>query len=370
MAADGREMIAGSALAIAEINARGGVGGRRVEQIVVDIDPGDEASVILALESLGRRRSTRSPAAGSTPSRRLSTPGAERMPYLNAFTSENVAALVRNDPTRYGSVFQVCATRRGTAPVSSARSTRLSQMVGGNRVAAAFCSSSSRRSLRGWPRRRRLLPPSVRDGRSTASTRSRPRSRAGTPARAHPGLRSCSRDADSPGTRGGSCIPAAVRRPSHRRARVPRVLTVDPAFLEHAGTAAEGVLWSTVTGSYGDAIGTGFVQRFERAFGRRPGRSYAGIAYDEVHVLAGAWTCVGNPRRFSQVADDLARVPYRGSTGCTTWEGRPTARSPTPAPLATRPSVRHTSCCRCRTVRTGCSCPTCTPRRASARHRG
>ena len=35
---DGREMVNGSALAAAEINASGGIGGRRIEQIVVDMD--------------------------------------------------------------------------------------------------------------------------------------------------------------------------------------------------------------------------------------------------------------------------------------------------------------------------------------------
>jgi branched-chain amino acid transport system substrate-binding protein len=88
-----------------------------------------------------------------------------------------------------------------------------------------------------------------------------------------------------------------------------------PAYVAEAGDAAEGVLWSTVTGSYGDAIGRGFAQRFQQRFGRRPGRSQAGIAYDEVHLLAGAWRRVGNPRRFGEVAEELARVPYRGVNG-------------------------------------------------------
>ena len=30
---------------------------------------------------------------------------------------------------------------------------------------------------------------------------------------------------------------------------------------------------------------------------------------------AGAWRRVGNPRRFREVADELARVPYRGVNG-------------------------------------------------------
>jgi branched-chain amino acid transport system substrate-binding protein len=34
-----------------------------------------------------------------------------------------------------------------------------------------------------------------------------------------------------------------------------------------------------------------------------------------VHLLAGAWRRLGNPRRFDQVSAELARVPYRGVNG-------------------------------------------------------
>jgi hypothetical protein len=52
-----------------------------------------------------------------------------------------------------------------------------------------------------------------------------------------------------------------------------------PLFRRDAGGAAEGVLWSTVTGTYSDAIGRAFRRRYAEAFGRPPGRSLAGSAY-------------------------------------------------------------------------------------------
>ena len=88
-----------------------------------------------------------------------------------------------------------------------------------------------------------------------------------------------------------------------------------PEFLELAGGAAEGLLWSTVTGTYGDPVGQQFVNRYLRAHGRRPGRSHAGIAYDEVHLLAQAWAAVDNPRDFGSVADRLRALRYRGVNG-------------------------------------------------------
>ena len=60
LSGDGEEMVLGSALAVTELNARGGIAGRPVEQIVVDVDPldpsqrGDRARVAGRLRG-GRR---------------------------------------------------------------------------------------------------------------------------------------------------------------------------------------------------------------------------------------------------------------------------------------------------------------------------
>jgi branched-chain amino acid transport system substrate-binding protein len=88
-----------------------------------------------------------------------------------------------------------------------------------------------------------------------------------------------------------------------------------PQFLELAGSAAEGLVWSTVTGTYADVLGSRFAGRYARAFGRAPGRSHAGITYDEVHLLAGAWASVGSARDFDGVAAHLRHGAYRGVNG-------------------------------------------------------
>jgi branched-chain amino acid transport system substrate-binding protein len=55
--------------------------------------------------------------------------------------------------------------------------------------------------------------------------------------------------------------------------------------------------------------------RYAQAYGRPPGRSHAGIAYDEVHLLAQAWSTVDNARDFTGVAERLRRQTYRGVNG-------------------------------------------------------
>jgi branched-chain amino acid transport system substrate-binding protein len=88
-----------------------------------------------------------------------------------------------------------------------------------------------------------------------------------------------------------------------------------PEYLELAGPAAEGVVWATMTGLYGDRIGAGFVHRYRDAYGCEPGRSIAGLTYDQVNLLTSAWARVGNPRAFDAVTDELRRLTWRGVNG-------------------------------------------------------
>jgi branched-chain amino acid transport system substrate-binding protein len=103
--------------------------------------------------------------------------------------------------------------------------------------------------------------------------------------------------------------------------RLPEVLVYAiyapsvPEFLELAGQASEGLVWATVTGTYSDRLGRRFCADYARAFGRPAGRSHAGIAYDEVHLLAQAWMAVPNPSQFPAVASQLRRLRYRGVNG-------------------------------------------------------
>jgi branched-chain amino acid transport system substrate-binding protein len=103
--------------------------------------------------------------------------------------------------------------------------------------------------------------------------------------------------------------------------RLPRALVYAiyapsvPEFLELAGPASEGLVWATVTGTYSDRLGRRFRADYAQAFGRPAGRSHAGIAYDEIHLLAQAWMGVPNPSHFAAVANQLRRLRYRGVNG-------------------------------------------------------
>ncbi|HEY2789023.1 MAG TPA: hypothetical protein VGI72_06165 [Gaiellales bacterium] len=88
-----------------------------------------------------------------------------------------------------------------------------------------------------------------------------------------------------------------------------------PSFRRDAGHAAEGVIWSTVTGTYSDRLGESFRRRDRESFGEPSGLSLAGSAFDQVHMLALAWSRAGDAHRFAAVSADLRRVSHRGVNG-------------------------------------------------------
>jgi branched-chain amino acid transport system substrate-binding protein len=109
---DGREMVNGSALALAEINGSGGIGGRRVEQLVVDVNIFSAESVAQAFGRLidaGVDAITSSYLFAGMDVARMMAAG-YGAPYVHAMTSELQAQIVRDNHAEHAGVFQVCPT--------------------------------------------------------------------------------------------------------------------------------------------------------------------------------------------------------------------------------------------------------------------
>ena len=89
-----------------------------------------------------------------------------------------------------------------------------------------------------------------------------------------------------------------------------------PEYLQLAGSAANGVLWSTVTGSIlDDVIGQKFANGYQQKFKQNPGLANAGGQYDLVHMWALAAGSVGDPYDFKRVNHAIANMTYRGVNG-------------------------------------------------------
>lgn len=87
-----------------------------------------------------------------------------------------------------------------------------------------------------------------------------------------------------------------------------------PEFLQLAGKAAEGFIWSTVLGVYNDKQGAEFRKKYAAAHPGIIGLCYTGSAYDTMYILKNAWSAV-DPEDFKGVCDYIRTHTYRGVTG-------------------------------------------------------
>ncbi len=313
---DGQQMVKGSALAIAEINARGGIGGRLIEQVVVDADIFSPDGVERAFRRLFDSDVDALTSGYVFPENVAARLAAEYgAPYVHAMTSQSQAEIVRDNGAVFRNVFQVCPTEvnygpgfirfldhecaRGWQPPSRRIAfvdTDLpsGQMVNARTVSAAEQSGweiSSARTVSAigadWSaliaELERLEPAAVMIAQFLAGELA-----------AFQGIAA----ARLPGT-----VIYAIYAPSV------------PEFLEAAGQHAEGIVWATLTGTYSDSIGRRFRADYSEAYGEPPGWSHAGIAFDEIHLLARALMAVQHPRDFAAVSRELRRLRYRGVNG-------------------------------------------------------
>lgn len=315
--ADGLEMRGGAALAVAEINAHGGIAGRPIEQIVVDTDIFSAQGVESAFQQLAAA-DVDAITGGYVFAEEAARDAASAYgaPYLHATTSERQVERIRDDPDLYGRIFHVCPsevhygsgfirfldnlTASGRWRPASRRLLFVECAVPSGQMANDATAAAAGQSGwlidhvevvpavgANWPEVMRVIH--QRDPAAIMITQFLPSE-----------LADFQRTFVADPT---DSLIYAVYSPSI------------PQFLECAGPIAEGLVWSTVSGTYGDLIGASFAERYQASYGRLPGRSHAGIAYDEVHLLAQAWAAVGNPRSFAAVAAQLRRAAHRGVNG-------------------------------------------------------
>ncbi len=89
-----------------------------------------------------------------------------------------------------------------------------------------------------------------------------------------------------------------------------------PQYLQLAGSAADGVIWSTMIGTItADSFGQDFVSKYTKRFSEAPGLSLAGGYYDTVRIWARAVEDAGDPFNFKAVSAATAAQVFRGVSG-------------------------------------------------------
>ncbi|MDL5159782.1 ABC transporter substrate-binding protein [Actinomycetospora termitidis] len=318
-AADAREMEQGARLAIEELNAAGGVAGRRLELRVADVDPQDATTVAAGFEGL-LAADVDVLTSGYLARQDLAhdLAAAAGVPYLHAATSGLMEQRAAEDPGRFSRVFQVCPSDVHYGPhfvdVVSGLRDRGTWRPGSRRLLAVrqpawdlvdlgLSAAADHAERRGWAL-------TVEAPRAGGWREAGARAAGDDPAAVmigsylvddHVAFVEGFRDA------GGAGLLYGIYAPSV------------PEFRLRLGDRADGILWATTTGTYPDRLGRSFAARYARRFGVVPGRSHAGIAYDRVRLVAGAWAAA-DFRDFSAVADHLRASVYRGVNGAYSFD--------------------------------------------------
>jgi branched-chain amino acid transport system substrate-binding protein len=89
-----------------------------------------------------------------------------------------------------------------------------------------------------------------------------------------------------------------------------------PEYLKLAGSAADGVLWATTTGTIvDDDLGQRFVAAYKKAYDQQPGLANAGNQYDGVKLWAQAAGLASDPLNYDEVGDHVRSLVVRGVNG-------------------------------------------------------
>ncbi|GAA4557026.1 ABC transporter substrate-binding protein [Pseudonocardia xishanensis] len=317
---DGFEALRGTRLAVEQLNARGGVNGRRLELDPIHVDLLDPADVAATM----RRAISREPHMIVTEylaSQRVAMDLAAEYgaPYLHGSAMKWSVDRVRQDPGAWSTTFQVCPTEDNCGPLfvdymSTLRDTRQWRpagrdllVVGGGEWTGLLVYEPEPAvydlaDRRGWS----LRYESVGRGEPAAWAAAARRVRESGVAAAMVGCPSVESAV--------AFVRAYAKDPGDQLLFLIYSPSI-PAFRRLTGPAAEGVLWATLSGTYLDTIARPFVEAYRRRFGKAPGRSRAGMAYDRINLMAAAWSQVPDPRRFGEVGDALRRTVHRGVNG-------------------------------------------------------
>lgn len=315
-ASDGEAMKLGSALAIEEINARGGVCGRQIEQIVLDMDIDSPEGTSATLTRLIDEQVDGFVMGYYTPSEFGADIAASYgKPLSNEQASQVQADLLASNPEKYHMVFPMDTpeTSYGTAFIpfldeleSSGKwkpSARTIMPIRGDSVYSQTIGDSLAMSAEGtgWEiiDLQEVIAPVNDWGAVLNNVRS-----------ANPGVLFVTHWVPS---ELAVLVKQFVANPTNSLVYLQYGPSV-PEFLELAGNKANGFVWATNTGILQDEIGKSFVNRYVERWGQDPGASIAGLAYDQVYLLARAWM-ESNSTDGKVVSDAMRRLIHRGVNG-------------------------------------------------------
>lgn len=328
---DGSEMVRGAELAVAEINAAGGVAGRKLELVTADVSDQAPENFIQAAQRLVSQEKVSAVFCGytTTTSVEFDTYAQAGVPMMHTNTLQaNTDYVVDNGITN---IFQCCPTEiwyaSGFIPLMQewidagtwTPSAKTVAIISSNdsysiSIAKVFQTDIQKQ---GWEvvSYEEVTAPNADWGPQLSKIRANP-----------PGLvfmtDYLAGDLASFATQFATAPTNSLLYQQYG----PSV----PEYLELAGEAANGVVWSTTIGTLPDAGGDRFREAYRAAYDSEPGLSQSGAQYDIVRLWARAAAQAGNPFDFAAVNAQLKASNFRGVVGTYTFD--PTELTAVPYP--------------------------------------
>lgn len=335
---DGNEMVRGQQMAIDEINARGGIAGRQLELVTADVGEFTNEAFVNAFQRLAEQEKVAAIFAGytTTSSVEFEVNAKTGVPLFHLNTLDANVKVVRDNYAKYGMIFQGDPTEvwygKGFAPflealVSSAAWTPSAKSVAiitsddPYSISIADQFQAAMKGL-GWEVTlyEQVTSGTVEWGPTLTKIRATP-----------PGLIF---NTDYIPADLASFMKQFVPNPTPSLVYQQYGPSV-PEYLDLAGDAANGVIWSTVIGTLPDDIGKDFLARFEQKFGAKAGLSQAGGQYDLVRLWAQAVAMSGGDAfDFTAVREYvLTNNVFRGVSGGFGWNPAENSVRPYPDEL-------------------------------------
>jgi len=321
---DHKDWVNGITLAIDEINAAGGVAGRKLRAEITDIDIMTPEGTVAAFQTLtGKKVHAIASAFVLIPQPAMDAAAATGVPYLHGNTSVASLDLVKSNPAKYKNVFQIdpAETWYGYGFVRY-----LDRLVAGGswkpknnkihivqeQIAYTQTISKSVQKAIGESGGKWVLGP-VTDIQFPVQDWS-------------PVLRAL-HESDAGVLFIDHWVAAELAAFCQQFAADPVKGSLvylqygpsQPEFLKLAGGAAEGMVWGTVVGTHADPKAMDFRTRYIKRFGDNMGIVYTGSGYDTVKALASVWAST-DPANYDAVGAAIRKLRYEGVCGTYTFD--------------------------------------------------
>ena len=314
-ASDGDDMLKGIKMGADEINAKGGLQGKKIEVVIGDIGELEPDKIATAVEKLVNRDKVDAIFTGYADSGAdVTAVGKYDVPYFHADTTHISTDLVRKNMDKYWNIFMMDDDEGLYGPwVYEASIGRLGIEFRNKKAAlitaddkySKWITEDFKENLKaeGWEVMvDDLVPYGTSEwGATLAKIRAK----------------------DVSWILFIDLVPADeatfIRQFLERPINAHLYLMFGPSipeFLELTGDTANGTYWCTLIAPLMHTEkGKSWAGRFEKKYGRSPGFSTSAFTYDAVHMWARAATEVGNEKDYKAISNYIRKTPYEGVCG-------------------------------------------------------